>query len=112
MLMKDMLRGNMLTTASVMYRWKYYGEEFRKVYPDGILPGDWFIHLLHARDGKIGYLPEPMSFPRARLRPEKIGSVCGEGGGCMFSRSLGDLGPPGALFHVWSASSTAAKHSL
>ena len=63
-LMKDMLRGNMLTTASVMYRWKYYGEEFRKVYPDGILPGDWFIHLLHARDGKIGYLPEPMSVYR------------------------------------------------
>ena len=54
----------------------------------------------------------PALFPGPRLRPEKIGSVCGEGGGCMFSRSLGDLGPPGALFHVWSASSTVAKHSL
>lgn len=59
-----MLRGNMATTASVMYRWKYYGEAFTEVFPQGINPGDWFMHLLHARDGKIGYLPEIMSVYR------------------------------------------------
>lgn len=36
----------------------------------------------------------PAPFPGPRLRPEKIGGVCGEGGGCMSSRSFGDLGPP------------------
>ena len=59
-----MLRGNMATTASVMYRWKYYGEAFSEVFPQGINPGDWYMHLLHAKDGKIGYLPEIMSVYR------------------------------------------------
>ena len=59
-----MLRGNMATTASVMYRWKYYGKTFCEVFPQGINPGDWYMHLLHAKDGKIGYLPEPMSVYR------------------------------------------------
>ena len=59
-----MLRWNPVTTASVMYRWKYYGDEFKKVFPENILPGDWFMHLLHAKDGKIGYLPDVMSVYR------------------------------------------------
>lgn len=59
-----MLRWNPATTASVMYRWKYYGDEFTEVFPENILPSDWFMHLLHAKDGKIGYLPDIMSVYR------------------------------------------------
>lgn len=42
-------------------------------------------------------------FPGPRLSSEKMGGVCAEGG-LLSSRSLGDLGPPGALFHLLSAS--------
>ena len=32
--------------------------------PEHILPGDWFLHLLHAQVGKIGFLPEVMAVYR------------------------------------------------
>ena len=62
--LKYMLQSNCIATASAMYRWKYYGEEFQKAFPLHIMPGDWYLHLLHARDGKIGYLPDSMSVYR------------------------------------------------
>ena len=62
--LKYMLHCNALTTASAVYRWKYYGDTFRKIHPRGICPGDWYLHLLHAKEGKIGYLPDVMSVYR------------------------------------------------
>lgn len=62
--LKDMLRSNAAITASVMYRWKYYGDAFTKAFPPEICPGDWYMHLLHAKDGRIGYLPDVMSVYR------------------------------------------------
>ena len=32
--------------------------------PDKILPCDWFLHLLHASQGKIGFLPDVMAVYR------------------------------------------------
>lgn len=52
----DLLKENFIINSSVMYRWLYKPTD----YPSGIMPGDWFIHLLHAQYGKIKILPEPM----------------------------------------------------
>lgn len=58
----DLLKHNFIQTNSVMYRWR--SKDMCEVYPDGILPGDWFMHLLHAQIGKIGFIPDIMSVYR------------------------------------------------
>lgn len=59
----DLLRGNLIQTNSVVYRWR-----FRDGLPDwfnpGLVPGDYYWHLLHAETGKIGFLREIMSVYR------------------------------------------------
>ncbi len=56
-----LLQCNFIQTNSVVYRWR---RECTKIFPDYIAPGDWFLHLLHAQVGKIGYLPEVMGVYR------------------------------------------------
>lgn len=54
---KRLLRGNYIQTNSVMYR-------ARGDYSDMVsdpLPGDWYAHLYHAQDGKIGFIDRVMS---------------------------------------------------
>lgn len=58
---KDLLARNFMQTNSVMYRWRFSREDVQKVFPKGIVPGDWFLHLLHAQKGKIGFIDRPMS---------------------------------------------------
>lgn len=60
----------------------------------------------------LGGLGVLAPFPGHRLRLEKIGGVPEEGGECVSLRSLSELWPPAALFHLWSASGMAAEHSL
>ena len=57
-----MKRVNFIQTNSVVYRWVLKGKE--KLFPDGILPADWFLHLLHAREGKIFMLDDVMAVYR------------------------------------------------
>lgn len=57
----DLLVHNFMQTNSVMYRWRFNNENIRDVFPTDIMPGDWFLHLLHAQIGKIGFLNEVMS---------------------------------------------------
>lgn len=59
----DLLKCNFIQTNSVMYRWRFH-ENPLDLIPDGILPGDWFLHLLHAQVGKIGFLPDVMAVYR------------------------------------------------
>lgn len=59
--LSDLLKHNFIQTNSVMYRWR---RECIDLYPDGILPGDWYVHLLHAQVGKIGFIPDVMSVYR------------------------------------------------
>ena len=56
----DMLKGNMIQTNSVVYRWRFQSGMPTWFRPD-ICPGDWYWHLLHAELGKIGFLQETMS---------------------------------------------------
>lgn len=59
----DLLKRNFIQTNSVLYRWRFHTDSLDLI-PDGILPGDWFLHLLHAQVGKIGFLPDVMSVYR------------------------------------------------
>lgn len=61
----DLLKQNFIQTNSVMYRWRFSGEnQFNDFLPHNILPGDWYIHLLHAKKGKIGFIDEVMAVYR------------------------------------------------
>lgn len=59
----DLLKHNFIQTNSVMYRWRFHTDSLDLI-PDGILPGDWFLHLLHAQMGKILFLPDNMGVYR------------------------------------------------
>lgn len=71
----DLLKANFIQTNSVMYRWALADGKYCDV-PDGILPGDWFLHLLHAKHGKIGFLPDVMSV--YRKHSGGVWAGCGE----------------------------------
>jgi glycosyltransferase involved in cell wall biosynthesis len=61
--LSDLLRHNIIQTNAVMYRWR-----FRNGLPDwfraDLAPGDWYWHLLHAEQGKIGFVNKAMSVYR------------------------------------------------
>lgn len=58
----DLLKHNFIQTNSVVYRWCL--QDNFDVLPDGIMPGDYFLHLIHAKTGKIGFLPDIMAVYR------------------------------------------------
>jgi glycosyltransferase involved in cell wall biosynthesis len=62
--LKDLLAGNFIQTNSVMYRWRFIQENIKDVFPRSIIPGDWFLHILHAQKGKIGFINKVMSVYR------------------------------------------------
>jgi len=67
----NLLQANFMQTNSVMYRWRFRGEEkLEDIFPKDILPCDWFLHLLHAQKGKIGFVNETMAV--YRRHPEGI----------------------------------------
>lgn len=59
----SLLKGNFIQTNSVIYRWRFHKDSYDLI-PDNILPGDWFLHLLHAQIGKIGFINEVMGVYR------------------------------------------------
>ena len=59
---EELLKANFIQTNSVVYRWILKGRE--DLFPDNILPGDWYLHLLHAREGKIAMLDQVMAVYR------------------------------------------------
>lgn len=61
--LQDLLRHNFIQTNSVVYRWRFHQDPL-SLFPNNILPGDWFLHLLHAQTGKIGFLPDVMAVYR------------------------------------------------
>ena len=54
---------NYIPANTVVYRWKFANgkESLKDIFPEDIVPGDYYIHLLHAKEGKIYYMPEVMS---------------------------------------------------
>lgn len=56
---KELLSINYIPTASVMYRRQNYSD----LAPD-MMPGDWYLHVYHAKFGKIKIINEVMSVYR------------------------------------------------
>ena len=55
--LNNLLKENFIQTNSVMYR-----KQKKYDYPETIfLPGDWYLHIYHARFGKIGFINKVMS---------------------------------------------------
>ncbi|HMS23229.1 MAG TPA: glycosyltransferase [Candidatus Saccharibacteria bacterium] len=55
----ELLKNNFIQTNSVMYRRQEYDN-----LPENILPLDWYLHLYHANNGKIGFIDNVMSVYR------------------------------------------------
>ncbi len=62
--LEKLLGVNFIQTNSVMYRWLLKKGEPDDKLPGGIMPGDWYLNLLHAKEGKIGFLEDVMSVYR------------------------------------------------
>ena len=51
-----------MQTNSVMYRWRFKNsEDFKNNFPKNIMPCDYYLHLLHAQIGEIGFIDKIMS---------------------------------------------------
>ena len=57
----DLVKSNYIVANSVVYRWKFNDKNLKEIFPEDIAPGDYYIHLLHAQDGKIKMMNEVMS---------------------------------------------------
>ncbi len=57
---KDLLKRNFIPTNSVVYRW----QSIKEKWPNWIVPGDWFLHLLQASNEKIKYMSDVMAVYR------------------------------------------------
>ena len=62
--LEKLLKTNFIQTNSIVYRWRFNSENVEDVIPDSIIPGDWYLHLCHAKVGKIGVLKDVMSIYR------------------------------------------------
>ena len=60
----DLLQRNYIQTNSVVYRWRFNEDNVLDSFPENIMPGDWYLHLLHAQKGDIAFLPEVMAVYR------------------------------------------------
>ncbi|TXN75956.1 glycosyltransferase [Methylobacterium sp. WL18] len=61
--LSDLIAHNFIQTNSVFYRWRYRRDEALQI-GVGIAPADWYIHLMHAEVGRIGFLPDVMAVYR------------------------------------------------
>ncbi len=62
--LNDIIRFNFIQTNSCMYRCRFKGEDIGKYLSADIMPGDWYLHILHAEKGNIIFLDETMSVYR------------------------------------------------
>jgi glycosyltransferase involved in cell wall biosynthesis len=51
----ELIRRNFIQTCSVMYRRRDYNN-----LPNNVMPFDWYLHLYHAQQGKIGFIEDIM----------------------------------------------------
>ena len=59
-----LLKANFMCTNSIMCRSIFRNAKYEDCVPKDAQPGDWFISLLHAKEGKIKMLPEIMAVYR------------------------------------------------
>lgn len=61
--LNHLLKRNFIQTNSVVYRWRFSDGEYNSL-PEHIMPGDWFLHIMHAELGGIKCLSDVMSVYR------------------------------------------------
>lgn len=59
-----LLKWNFIHTNSVVYRRIFTQSKLNEIFPSDILPGDWYSHLLYAKEGKIKMIDNVMSVYR------------------------------------------------
>ena len=60
---EKLLKYNFIQTNSVMYRFEAV-KDLVQIFPKCMMPGDWYVHLLFAKQGKIKYFDDTMSVYR------------------------------------------------
>lgn len=68
-----LLKTNFMCTNSIICRSIFRNTKYEDCVPKDALPGDWFVSLLHAKEGKIKMLPEIMAV--YRRHPQGIWSA-------------------------------------
>jgi glycosyltransferase involved in cell wall biosynthesis len=63
---EDLFRGNFMSTCSVVFRNRLFGEI--PAWHSEIIPGDWALHILNADRGQIGYLNAVLADYRVHSR--------------------------------------------
>lgn len=63
----DLIKCNIIQTNSVLYRWRFKNGVSDWVRTD-LCPSDWYMHLLHAEQGKIAFLNRVMSCYRIHAK--------------------------------------------
>jgi glycosyltransferase involved in cell wall biosynthesis len=61
---EDLLKNNFIPSNSVMYRWRFTEENIYDEFPTCIMPAGYYMHLLHAEEGNIGFINDHMSIYR------------------------------------------------
>lgn len=61
--LSDIIKSNFIQTNSVVYRWRFR-DGLPAWFRSDLCPSDWYWHILHAENGKIGFIPEVMSIYR------------------------------------------------
>ncbi len=56
---KDIIENNNVTPVSLMWRWQL-SQGFPDWYSDQIM-GDFALNMIHAKEGKVGYIPETLA---------------------------------------------------
>ncbi len=65
LLLDDLIKENFIPANTVVYRWKYKKDNsLINDFPKNIVPGDYYLHLIHANNSKIGYINKTMSVYR------------------------------------------------
>lgn len=61
----DLIKENHIPANTVVYRWRYKEEDsLINEFPKNIVPGDYYLHLMHAKEGKAHFINEIMTFYR------------------------------------------------
>lgn len=60
--LQDLIKENFIPANTVVYRWKYLKKDsLLNEFPKNVVPGDYFLHLVHANCGKIHFINKVMS---------------------------------------------------
>lgn len=62
--LNDLLDRNYIQTNSVIYRWPFHNIDTEEYFPENILPGDHYLHLVMAQKGNIAILTDIMAVYR------------------------------------------------